>query len=125
MKKGFVFAALGLAAAMVIVHVVIGGRLIARPLLESGLAPLPRLTLYLCWHGITIVLAGMALGFADGAFWRKRKDAVIVSTAFAFAFFVLGWVYIAVFALSPLALPQWIAFGPMALCGWLGVRKSD
>jgi hypothetical protein len=124
MKKPFVFAALVLAAAMVAVHVAVGGRLIARPLLASDLEPLPRMTLYLCWHGITIVLAALALGFADGLFWRKRKDAVIVSTVLAVAFFVLGWGYIAAFGLSPLALPQWIAFGPMALCGWLGLRKA-
>ncbi len=124
MNKGFVFAALVLATAMVAIHVVVGGKLIARPLLASDLEPLPRMTLYLCWHGITIVLAGMALGFADGLFWRKSRDAVIVSTALALVFFVLGWGYIAAFGLSPMQLPQWIAFGPMVLCGWLGVRKA-
>ncbi len=123
MKKGFVFAAMLLAMAMTVVHVVVGGRFIAAPLLESDLQTLPRLTLYLCWHGITIVLAAMALGYADGLFWRKRQDAVLLSSAFAAAFFVLGWIFIVRFGLSPLQLPQWIAFGPIAVCGWLGIRK--
>ncbi len=123
MNRGFLIAALALAAAMTLVHVAAGGRLIARPLLESDLETLPRLTLYLCWHAITIVLAGLALGFADGLFWRKRKETVLLASALAAAFFLLGWACIIGFGLAPLQLPQWIAFGPMALCGWLGARK--
>lgn len=124
MKKPFLFIALALAALMTGVHIFIGGALIARPLLDSDLAPLPRMTLYLCWHAITIVLAGMALFYADALFWRRAKDSAQLATMLAAAFFLLGWLLIAAFGLRPLDLPQWIAFGPMALCGWLAVRKS-
>lgn len=124
MNKGFIFSAFVLAVAMCALHVAVGGRLIARPLLESDLETFPRMTLYLCWHGITIVLAGMALLFGDGLFWRRRADAVWLATGLAAAFFALGWAMIISFGLSPLQLPQWIAFGPMALCGWFGVRKA-
>ncbi|WP_425410629.1 hypothetical protein [Hyphococcus sp.] len=123
MKKTFIFIALLIAFAMTLVHVLIGGRLIARPLLESGLDTLPRMTLYLCWHGVTIVLAGMAGLYADALFWRRRADSAWLATALAAAFFVLGWGYIAAFGLSPLQLPQWIAFGPMAVFGALGARS--
>lgn len=109
---------------MTFVHVFVGERLIARPLLESDLETLPRLTLYLCWHGITIVLAAMALAFADGMFWRRQPDAVRLATGFAALFFVLGWSYIIFFRVSPLSLPQWIAFGPMAVSGWLAQRRA-
>lgn len=105
--------ALILAVAMAVVHVWIGGEMIAGPLLESELDTLPRMTLYLCWHGITIVLAGMAALFALGL--RGRRDAVKLAGGLAAAFFVLGWSYILIFGLSPFDLPQWIAFGPMAI----------
>lgn len=125
LKNPWIFSAFALAVLMAGIHVVVGGRLIARPLLESDLADLPRLTLYLCWHGITIVLAGMALLYADGLFWRRRRDSVIVASGLAAAFFGLGWALILAFGLSPLDLPQWIVFGPMGIFGWLGVRNAQ
>jgi len=109
-----------LAVAMTIVHVVIGGQMIAEPLLQSDLATLPRMTLYLCWHGVTIVLAGMAVLFAMGL--RGRRDAVKLAGGLAAAFFLLGWSYIVGFGLSPLDLPQWIAFGPMTLAAWVALK---
>lgn len=114
-----------LAAAMTMIHIAVGGRLIARPLLESDLDLLPRLTLYLCWHGITIVLGGMAALYADALFWRQSADSVWLASGLAATFFVLGWGYIAAFGLSPLQLPQWIVFGPMAICGALGLRGKS
>lgn len=125
MKKSFLFSAFVLAVLMAGIHVFLGGRLIARPLLESDLATLPRLTLYLCWHGVTIVLAGMALLYADGLFWRRRRDSVVLASGLAAAFFVLICAVILAFGVSPFDLPQWIVFGPMALCGWLGVRRAQ
>lgn len=124
MKKGLIFIALTLAVLMTLVHVFIGGRLIARPLLESDLETLARLTLYLCWHGITIVLAGMAALYADTLFWRKGPNSARLASGLAAAFFLLVWFVIAAFGLSPLQLPQWIVFGPMAICGALGVRNA-
>lgn len=112
--------ALTLAIAMTVVHVIIGGQIIATPLLDSDLATLPRMTLYLCWHGITIVLAGMAALFAMG--FRGRRDTVKLAGGLATAFFVLGWGYIFGFGLSPLDLPQWIAFGPMAIAAGMALR---
>jgi len=109
-----------LAAAMTVVHVVIGGQMIAGPLLKSDLDTLPRMTLYLCWHGITIILAGMAVLFALG--FRGQKDAVKLASGLAAAFFILGWGYILGFGLSPLDLPQWIAFGPMAIAGGIALK---
>ena len=113
MTRGWLWTALGLATAMTLVHVIVGGRLIAGPLLASDLETLPKMTLYLCWHGITIVLAGMAGLFADGLI-RGRRESVMLGGGLAGAFFALGWGYILGFGLSPLDLPQWIAFGPMA-----------
>jgi len=121
MRRTWLWIALVLAVAMTLVHVVVGGRMIAGPLLASELETLPRMTLYLCWHGITIVLTGMAAAVADGLI-RERRDSVMLAGGLAGAFFVLGWSYILGFGLSPLDLPQWIAFGPMALATLLALR---
>ena len=122
-RRGWAWVAAGLAVVMTGVHVIVGGWMIAGPLLESGLETLPRMTLYLCWHGITIVLAGMAALFADGAI-RGRRASVALAGGLAAAFFVLGWGYILGFGLSPLDLPQWIAFGPMAMAAGLALRTG-
>ena len=121
MKRAWVWVALALAVGMTLVHVVVGGRLIAGPLLVSGLETLPKMTLYLCWHGITVVLAGMAALFALGL-CRGRRDGMALGGGLAAAFFCLGWGYILGFGLSPLELPQWIAFGPMALAAGMALK---
>ncbi len=122
-RRGWLWVAAALAVGMTAVHVVVGGRLIAGPLLDSGLETLPRMTLYLCWHGITIVLAGMAILFVDGIV-RGRRESVVLAGGLAGAFFALGWSYILGFGLSPLDLPQWIAFGPMAGAAWMALRAD-
>ena len=120
MNRPALFIALLLAVTMTVVHVIIGGQMIAAPLLDSDLDTLPRMTLYLCWHGITIILAGMAALFAMG--FRGRRDGVKLAGGLAATFFVLGWGYIIGFGLSPLDLPQWIAFGPMAVAAGLALK---
>ncbi len=122
MKNLCLYSALGLALAMTGVHVFVGGRLIAEPLLASGLPALPRMTLYLVWHGITVVLAGMALLAADALFWRKRADAVYLLSGLAGVFTLLGLATIARFGVSPLDLPQWILFAPMSAAAFFGAR---
>lgn len=123
MRRGWLWVALALAVAMTLVHVVVGGWLIAGPLLAGDLETLLRMTLYLCWHGVTIVLAGMAGLFAHGLL-RGRRDSVTLAGGLAAAFFVLGWGYILGFGLSPLDLPQWIAFGPMAFAAGMALRGN-
>jgi hypothetical protein len=122
LNRLFLYIALALGLAMTGIHVFIGGRLIAAPLLASNLADLPKFTLYLCWHGITIVLGGLALAFADGLFWRKRRDVVLIASVIAglFAFLSLS---IGLFTRqSPLDLPQWLVLGPMAVAGFLALH---
>jgi len=107
------------------VHVFVGGRLVAEPLLASGLSTLPRLTLYLVWHAITVVLAGMALLAADALFWRRRADSMFLLAGLAGVFTVLVGAAILRFAVSPLDLPQWIAFAPMSAAAFIGARAMN
>lgn len=124
MKKRWISAAFILACLMTVVHIFVGGRLIASPLLESDLPDLARLTLYLCWHGITIVLAGMAGLFALPLFRGPNREALTLGTGLALSFFVLGWTMIVACSVSPLTLPQWIIFGPMSVCGLMAIRSE-
>jgi hypothetical protein len=122
LRNLLLYSALALALAMTGIHVFVGGRLIADPLLASGLSSLPRLTLYLCWHGITVVLAGMALLAADALFWRRRAGSAYLLAVLAGLFALIGWLVIARFSLSPLDLPQWIVFMPMSAAAFFGAR---
>lgn len=125
MKKLCLYSALALALAMTLIHVFVGGRLIAEPLLASSLGQLPRLTLYICWHGITVVLAGMALLAADALFWRKRADSLFLLAGLAGAFTLLIAAAILRFGVSPLALPQWIIFAPMSAFAFFGAKRGS
>lgn len=123
-KSYWFFSAFVLAAAIAGVHVFIGGRLIARPLLDSGLESFPRLTLYLCWHGVTIVLAGMAALFAMSARDPARRAEAAIATTLAALFLALIVGLLIAFEKSPIALPQWVVFAPMAACGAAGLRAQ-
>src|SRR6478735_10545487 len=48
-----------------LIHTFVGGRLIARPLLAARDLPrVPRLTVYYCWHMVSLLLFGMAVALA-------------------------------------------------------------
>ncbi|MFN0024733.1 MAG: hypothetical protein ACKVS5_12650 [Parvularculaceae bacterium] len=123
MTRVYLPVALALAIAMTLIHVFVGGRMIAEPLLASDLPTLPRLTLYLCWHGITVILAGMALLVADALFWRRKADSAYLVAGLAAAITLIGWSLIVRFGIMPLTLPQWIVFAPMSVTAFLGARS--
>ena len=117
--------AFGLAAALSVltwgVHTFVGGREVARPLLESSRSPGPRFTAYYCWHLVTIVLAGMAAAFAIAAWLPGERSLAIAATVLAALFaawsiaLVVGW-------RRPVGeLPQWVLFLPIALAGAWGL----
>ena len=64
------FAAAGaIAGIWLVVHLFLGGREVARPLLASvELDPMVRDVQYLCWHFTSVGIAGIALFFAVAAF---------------------------------------------------------
>lgn len=80
------FAALGTCAA----HVLLGGRLFARPLLASDLRSSVKHTNYYCWHLVTAALALMAGAFTWAAFAPEARAAAIVAMAMAAAFLLVN-----------------------------------
>jgi len=114
--------AAAIAAATTLIHALLGGSEIARPLLVAeGLRRVPKYTMYYCWHLVTIVLVGLALAFALAAIGHASRDLAAFATAGAglFALWSLGM--IGLFRLRLAHFPQWALFVPMAVCGALGL----
>ncbi len=119
------FLAAGLLSLFVCwVHVVMGGKDIARPLLDSAdLKPIAKYTNYYCWHLVTIMIAGLGAMFLLSAYW---PEAYILAGA--------GAVFAGLFSLWNIALylwkreklrhwydlPQWVLFAPVAILGTIG-----
>lgn len=114
-------AAAMLAAITTIIHLVLGGRDVVRPLMASTLPEEPKLTLYLCWHVVTIVLAGLTVCFLLPALGTGSHDLAWVATTGALLLTLWNGALIALFRLSLLGYPQWALFGPMAALGFLGL----
>ena len=116
-----VFAAAGAVAALwFAVHLIIGGRQIARPLVEAQtLEPVVRHTQYLCWHFTTVAIAGMAIFFGIAAMTGTVAYATS-ATLLAAGFFVVGVGLVVSLGESHARLPQGWLFLPVAALGLAG-----
>ncbi len=113
-------AAGGLAAIWLIVHTVVGGRQIARPLVEAtALSPVVRHTQYLCWHFTTVAIACMA-----GLFLLAVLSGIAAyatsATLLAAGFFCVGVGLVVALGESHARLPQGWLFLPVAGLGLAG-----
>jgi hypothetical protein len=104
-----------------LVHLIVGGREIAAPLMRaSGLARIPRLTTYYCWHMVSILLLAMAIALGWAA-WHANPPLVLLLVLLAAAFAVLSLGLVVAFRVSPWHLPQWLFFVLIALLGAVGL----
>jgi hypothetical protein len=112
-------AALSLATGMI--HVVVGGRFIAQPLLRADeLRRVPKYTSYYCWHLVTITVLMMSIMFAWAAAGGGRELALLAVVQAA-AFTVWNIVLILWQRLSPLHFPQWAPFLLVTISGAIGL----
>ncbi len=113
-------AAGGLAAIWLVVHIVLGGREIARPLLQAtALDAQVRHTQYLCWHFTTVAIACMALFFSVAAFSGITAYATS-ATLLAVGFFGVGVGLVVAMGENHARLPQGWLFLPVAALGLAG-----
>lgn len=120
--NGWFLAAAAIAVLTCVIHVWLGGREVAQPLLASGgLGKVPKFTNYYCWHLVTIVLAGLALAFSLVAWHAGSRDLGAFATGCAGLFALWSLAMIRHFRLRPAHFPQWALFIPMAACGALGL----
>ena len=113
--------AAGLSAFTACIHAFLGGRDVARPLLQADMARVPKFTNYYCWHIVTIVLVAMALGFAHAAVAPAAMIGAVTWTLIAAAFAVWSIALFLWKRMHPFALPQWALFAPIAALGVWGL----
>ena len=115
------FGAAGAFAALwFAVHLIVGGRQIARPLVEAKtLNPVVRHTQYLCWHFTTVAIAGMAIFFGIAAMSGTIAFATS-ATLLAAGFFFVGVGLVVSLGESHTRLPQGWLFLPVASLGLVG-----
>lgn len=115
-------AAASAAFVTFLIHTVVGGREIARPLLAArDLARIPRLTAYYCWHMVTLLLLAMALALAWAA-GQANTALVVLVTLLAFGFAALSLFLVLRYRVRPWLLPQWSLFLVIGVLGSLGLR---
>lgn len=114
-------AAAALSALWLIVHLAVGGRQVAVPLLATAnLDPLVRDVLYLCWHFTSFGIASMAGFFLWGAV-ASDSAFTLVGTVLAAGFAVTGIALVHLRGANHLALPQGWLFVPVAVLGGLAL----
>jgi len=104
-----------------LIHLFVGGRFLARPLLESSLHQVVRTTLYFCWHMVTITIAAMAVLFGLAFVDTSYSVLAIVATVLAGAFCLLNLALILRYKQSMLRMPQWFLFMLITTFGILGL----
>lgn len=114
--------AAALAAATTLIHAILGGRHVATPLLAvERLHPVPKFTMYYCWHLVTIVLAALALAFGLVATGLGSRDLALFATVGAALFCLWGLAMIGLFGLRIAHFPQWTLFAAIAVSGTIGL----
>jgi len=115
-------AAAGFTALVMLTHLVLGGREIARPLLAAErLDEVPRYTSYYCWHLVSIMQFGTALAFWVAAVKPVSDYLALFATGSVVLSMTWSLVMIAIFKLRVWHFPQWLLYVPPSVCGVVGL----
>ena len=121
--ENYWFIAAGVASLITLgMHFVLGGKYSARPLLKADMRSVPKFTNYYCWHLVTLMLLAMAASFFAAAFKPAAIELAILMTALSGAsalWNIALWLWK---RQSPLLMPQWLLFAPVAILGWIGIE---
>jgi hypothetical protein len=121
----FLFAAAVVSFITFLAHLFWGGREVVKPLLDaSGIQEMPKLTMYYCWHIVTIALFVMMCVYVYLSLFQSDLPLTIVITSIAAACALLSIGLIIIRRLKPLDYPQWVFFAPITLLGVLGLFSS-
>ena len=121
----FLFAAAVVSLITFLAHLFWGGYEVVKPLLDaSGIQEINKLTLYYCWHTVTLLLFGMMCAYAYLSLFQFDIPLTIVITSIAAACALLNIALIVMRRLKPLDYPQWVFFVPITLLGVLGLFSS-
>ncbi len=122
MMNGWFFAAGSFSVLTVLVHIVAGGRYVARPLLDCDeLAKLSKYINYYCWHMVSLTIIMMAVAFFYCGVEEGEKALAVMQTALAGSFTLWSLLLIVWKKLKPFHMLQWILFAPVTICGVIGL----
>ncbi len=115
-----------LAAVSAAVHLFVGGKDVARPLLNSPLTEEIRLTMYACWHlaSASLVLSALAL-LASGVGLLGTAGGMMV-LFISVLWLLFGAVFLAISlgmarSRGLFRFPQWVLLIPVGVLGILGL----
>lgn len=113
-----------LAGVTAFIHLIAGGKDVARPLLASSMDEVVKLTLYACWHLVSAAffISSIALLGNGAGFYNSPETVAFVS--------IMWLMFGAVFLVVTLAVakpkglfrfPQWALLLPVGLLGLWGL----
>lgn len=103
-----------------LVHLFIGGKQVARPLLMSDLDPVVLQTQYLCWHLTSVTIAIMAILFAM-AVWLATPAYGVAGLILAAGFALVGISIVPLRRWSYKTVPQGWLFVPVVALAAFGL----
>ena len=113
-----------LASITAVAHIVAGGRDIARPLLESALDLEVKMTLYACWHLVSVSLVASSLVILAEGLGFIAYPPVVSYVSAIWILYAVTFLVVTLRVSKPpglLRLPQWTLLLPVGLLGLLGV----
>jgi len=114
-----------LSGLLIFVHIFGGGPEIHNPMLESDLPQSIKSVWSVVWHAITLLLILGTIVLVYAALYPGQiNSAVVLICAMYFGFALLFVAYGIVQLGSVIIMPQWIAFGLIALLAGIGLRGN-
>lgn len=124
-------AAAVVAAGTTLLHIFGGGATIARPLLDSSLDDVVRLTLYVVWHMVTVALGFSAVALAIAAAPNRHVGMRPLVAFISMLWIAFGAVFLFVAAADGGGTDryfgdfgQWIVLMPVGILGLWSLRRG-
>ncbi|WP_265501771.1 hypothetical protein [Paracoccus beibuensis] len=113
-------AAAGLLV-LILIHLTVGEKEVVRPLLASReFKDDTKYVLFLCWHLVTLVMAGAAAGYVAAAMSNEWRDFALAGTILIALLALWSFTVVIWKRQRHRDMPQWIAFAAVALLGLAG-----
>ncbi len=124
MNDWFILSSGLLAALTAVVHLIAGGKDVAAPLLQSSLDEVVKLTLYACWHLVSVCLVLSSLALLSNGIGLVNSPPMVAFISALWILFGVVFLVITVGVAKPqglFRLPQWILLVPVGLLGLYGI----
>jgi len=128
-SRYFLITATSFAVFTSLVHFIAGGQDTVPPLLQSAIATPQRLTLYACWHLVTVALfySAAILTLASLKKYKNKFEHFVKTISYLWISFALVFIIIAISQLGLqglVELPQWTLLLPVGVFGLLSTRTQ-